>query len=54
MRTRGRRVALCFIALLLGGFVGFITMGLNKVLCPTSAQTLPNQLARIGKDLSCE
>ncbi|PWN44567.1 hypothetical protein IE81DRAFT_10828 [Ceraceosorus guamensis] len=46
------KVSLVFLALLLGGFVGFFTMGLNKVLCPAAAQTLPNQLARVGKDLS--
>lgn len=38
-----------FIALLLGGFVGFVTMGLNKALCSPSQQALPNQLQRVGK-----
>ncbi|KDQ21489.1 glycosyltransferase family 2 protein [Botryobasidium botryosum FD-172 SS1] len=31
------KIALCFIALLLGAFVGFATMGLQKVLCPENA-----------------
>lgn len=48
------RIALVFLALLLGGFVGFVTMGLNKVLCPASAANLPNQLISIGKDTISE
>lgn len=44
------KVALVYIALLLGAFVGFITMGLNKVFCPASAANLPNELVRIGKN----
>lgn len=43
------KVALVFIALLLGAFVGFITMGLNKVFCPASAANLPNELVVIGQ-----
>jgi hypothetical protein len=34
----------------MGGFVGFVTMGLNKALCPASAANLPNQLVNIGND----
>lgn len=48
------RIGLVFIACLLGAFVGFFTMGLNKVLCPASAANLPNQLVSIGKDTSSE
>lgn len=44
------KVALVFIALLLGGFVGFITMGLNKVFCPASQANLPDQIIELGKD----
>ncbi|UZJ54701.1 hypothetical protein CBS101457_004021 [Exobasidium rhododendri] len=44
------KIALVFLALMLGACVGFITMGLNKVLCPASAASLPNQLVSIGKD----
>jgi chitin synthase len=28
------KITLCWIALLMGGFVGFFTMGLQKALCP--------------------
>lgn len=31
------KVALCFIALLLGGIVGFATVGLDRALCPPDA-----------------
>jgi chitin synthase len=46
------KIALVFLALLLGAFVGFITMGLNRVLCPAAAASLPYQLVSIGKDTS--
>lgn len=43
------KIALVFLALVLGCFVGFVTMGLNKVFCPAAEQNLPNQLVGIGK-----
>lgn len=46
------KVALVFLALLLGAFVGFITMGLNKVFCPAKAAELPDMMARIGEQSS--
>lgn len=49
MGSSFHRVALVFIALCLGGFVGFVTMGLNKALCSSSQQALPNSLQRVGK-----
>ena len=33
------KVALCFLAIVLGGTVGFATMGLDRVLCPENAKT---------------
>ncbi|KAN0059767.1 Chitin synthase, class 7 [Thecaphora frezii] len=42
------KVALVFIALLLGGCIGFITMGLTKVLCPTSDTISAASYVRIG------
>lgn len=43
------KVALCLIALLLCAFVGFATVGLERVLCPESADSRPGQLVRMGK-----
>ncbi|KAF8332603.1 chitin synthase-domain-containing protein [Cantharellus anzutake] len=42
------KVALCLIALLLGGAVGFATVGLDRVLCPTISQSNPTKFTRIG------
>ena len=44
------KIALCFIALILGGLVGFATVGLNKALCPTNLGTSPNRFTSIGSD----
>ena len=33
------KVALCFIAIVLGGTVGFATMGLDRALCPQNAKS---------------
>ena len=42
------KVSLCFIALVLGGAVGFTTVGLDRVLCPASSQSNPSMFTRIG------
>lgn len=42
------KVSLVFIAILLGGFIGFITMGLNAALCPSASSNSPNTYSRIG------
>lgn len=42
------KVSLVFIALLLGGFIGFITMGLNASLCPSADSSSPKTFVRIG------
>jgi chitin synthase len=42
------KVALCFIAIVLGGTVGFATMGLDRVLCPKNASSDPDTFARIN------
>lgn len=44
------KMALCFIALVLGGIVGFATVGLNRVLCPTNLGTSPERFTSIGSD----
>ncbi|CAO1638081.1 unnamed protein product [Parajaminaea phylloscopi] len=43
------KVALVSLALLLGGFVGFITMALNRVLCPSSVATDAATFNRVGR-----
>ncbi|EJU04233.1 hypothetical protein DACRYDRAFT_20829 [Dacryopinax primogenitus] len=42
------KVALCFLALVLGAFVGFVTMGLDRVLCPTSASIDQSRYSKLG------
>lgn len=42
------KVTLVFLALFMGGFVGFITMALNRVLCPSTAQESTKASTRIG------
>ena len=42
------KVALCFLAIVLGGTVGFATMGLDRVLCPQNAKTDLNTFAAIN------
>ncbi|KAG8864570.1 Chitin synthase, class 1 [Tulasnella sp. 330] len=42
------KVALCSIALVLGGIVGFATMGLDRVFCPSTAATSTNSYTRVG------
>jgi chitin synthase len=42
------KVALCFIAIILGGTVGFATMGLDRVLCPENTKIDPNTFAAIN------
>ncbi|KAF8608570.1 glycosyltransferase family 2 protein [Ceratobasidium sp. AG-I] len=42
------KVALCLIAAVLAGTVGFATIGLERVLCPESASSRPGTLVRMG------
>ena len=42
------KVSLVFIAILLGAFIGFITMGLNASLCPQADSSSPKTYIRIG------
>jgi chitin synthase len=46
-RAWREKVALCSICLILGGFVGFATIGLNKTLCPSNGQ--PTETIRLGE-----
>ncbi|THH29857.1 hypothetical protein EUX98_g4328 [Antrodiella citrinella] len=43
------KIALCFIISVLCGTVGFITIGLQKVLCPATASTL-GKFSSLGSD----
>lgn len=43
------KVALCTIAILLGGFVGFATVGLNRVLCPNTGGSTPADFIAVGE-----
>ena len=42
------KFALCSIALILAGGVGFATVGLNRVLCPDSGASTPDQFIALG------
>ncbi|KAG8740600.1 hypothetical protein FRC12_015946, partial [Ceratobasidium sp. 428] len=42
------KVALCLIAAVLAGIIGFATIGLERVLCPESAVAKPGTLVRMG------
>ncbi|EST08287.2 Fungal chitin synthase [Kalmanozyma brasiliensis GHG001] len=42
------KVSLVFVALLLGAFIGFITMGLNAALCPSADSNSAKTYMRIG------
>lgn len=44
------KIALCFIALLLGGLVGFATVGLTRALCPSTSSTSPDRFVNFGSD----
>jgi len=43
------KVALCSIALILGGIVGFATIGLNRTLCPADQNNQENDFIRLGE-----
>jgi len=43
------KVTFCWIAVILGGLVGFITMGLQRTLCPEEAANSSKRLSRVGK-----
>ncbi|CCF50269.1 hypothetical protein NDA11_006698 [Ustilago hordei] len=42
------KVSLVFVAILLGAFIGFITMGLNASMCPSADSNSPKTLIGIG------
>ncbi|KZO98881.1 glycosyltransferase family 2 protein [Calocera viscosa TUFC12733] len=44
------KVALCFIALVIGACVGFLTMGLDRVLCPTTASIDLSRYSKLGSE----
>ncbi|TIC04513.1 hypothetical protein E3Q10_01332 [Wallemia mellicola] len=42
------KVSLCLICAFLAGIVGFICMGVDRVLCPSSQGTMDTQFERVG------
>nr|CDI55950.1 chitin Synthase 7 [Melanopsichium pennsylvanicum 4] len=42
------KVSLVFLAILLGAFIGFITMGLNATLCPSADSSSPKSFVRVA------
>jgi chitin synthase len=46
------KIALCFIALVMGGTVGFATMGLDRVLCPNAQGFTGSQFSRVNSSTS--
>lgn len=44
------KIALCSIALILGGLVGFATVGLNRALCPADSSNNPDRFINLGSD----
>ncbi|GAA5882326.1 hypothetical protein JCM3774_005510, partial [Rhodotorula dairenensis] len=49
-RAWKEKVALCEIAAVLMGIIGFITMGLNRTLCPQSGHNSANYFQRLGSE----
>ena len=47
-RAWKEKVALCSIAIVMGGFVGFATIGLNRTLCPDDQGSTPDEFIRLG------
>lgn len=48
-RAWKEKVALCSIIIMLGGFVGFATIGLNRTLCPADQGSTPDEFIRLGE-----
>ena len=48
-RAWKEKVALCSIAIVMGAFVGFATIGLNRTLCPDDQGSTPNEFIRLGE-----
>lgn len=45
------KIALCWIAIVLGGIVGFATMGLQRALCPTGEENAFERLGSTDREL---
>ncbi|GES94844.1 glycosyltransferase family 2 protein [Rhizophagus clarus] len=43
------KIALCFIALIMGGVVAFLTVGFSSILCPPSQANNPSKFKRFGE-----
>lgn len=48
-RAWKEKVALCLIALVMGGVVAFFTIGLNRTLCPASSASSPEEIITAGQ-----
>lgn len=48
-RAWKEKCALCTIALLLMGVIGFLTLGMTRVLCPTTDGRRPSDYVRLGE-----
>ena len=48
-RAWKEKVALCSIAIIMGGFIGFATIGLQRTLCPQDATSSPGEFIRLGE-----
>ena len=49
-RAWREKVALCSVALLMGGAVGYITIGLQRTLCPTDSTNTPDNFISLGHE----
>ena len=47
-RAWKEKVALCTIAVLMGGLIAFLTIGLTRVLCPVTSTRGPSAFTRLG------
>ena len=47
-RAWKEKVALCTIAVMMGGLIAFLTIGLTRVLCPVTSTRGPSAFTRIG------
>ncbi|RIA80400.1 Glycosyltransferase Family 2 protein [Glomus cerebriforme] len=43
------KIALCFIAVIMGGIVAFLTVGFSSILCPPSEANNPSKFKRFGE-----
>lgn len=49
-RAWREKVALCSVALVLSGAVGYVTIGLQRTLCPVDATNTPDNFISLGQE----